>query len=62
LKKIREVLKMKKGEWLKPSDRKGKKKQVVETTCGSHEKTSEDSYNKTGELPPKNRKPPGEYL
>jgi hypothetical protein len=26
LKKIQEVLKMKKGEWVKPSDRKGKKK------------------------------------
>ena len=28
-----------------------KKKQVVETTCESHEKTSRDSCNKPGKLP-----------
>jgi hypothetical protein len=36
-----------------------KKKQVVETTCGSHEKTSRDSSTKPGKLPLKNRIPRG---
>ena len=48
---------MKKGNWVNQEDRNGdkarlpsraKKKQVVETTCGSHEKTSEDSHTKPG--------------
>jgi hypothetical protein len=36
---------------------KAKKKQVVETTCGSHEKTSRDSLTKPGKLPLKNVSP-----
>jgi hypothetical protein len=28
----------------------GKKEQVVETTCGSHEKTSKDSFKEPGKL------------
>ena len=37
-----------------------KKKQVVETTCESHEKTSRDSLTKPGKLPLKKLFPPGE--
>jgi hypothetical protein len=32
--------------WIKQD----KKEQVVETTCGSHEKTSKDNLNKSGEV------------
>jgi hypothetical protein len=30
--------------------RREKKEQVVETTCGSHEKTSKDSFKEPGKL------------
>jgi hypothetical protein len=36
-----------------------KKKQVVETTCESHEKTSGGNYSKPGKLPPGNLFSPG---
>lgn len=35
-----------------PVQSMNKKKQVVETTCESHEKTSRDSFQKTGEAAP----------
>jgi hypothetical protein len=42
---------------------RGKKKQVVETTCGSHEKTSRDNCSKPGKLPlRKIYSPGGQYL
>jgi len=40
-------------------DDRHKKKQVVETTCESHEKTSGDNCSKPGKLPPRNFFSPG---
>ena len=42
--------------------REPKKKQVVETTCGSHEKTSRDSSTKPGKPPLKKLTPRKKYF
>jgi hypothetical protein len=39
-----------------------KKEQVVETTCGSHEKTSRDNFRNPGKLPVRKFLFPRNYL